>query len=41
LPFWIVRICLMLIFIAAFAWILSQVHSSDPDIKDLVQPGLA
>jgi hypothetical protein len=36
-PFWIVRICLMIFIIAAYAWTLRSLN----DIKDVVKPAIA
>jgi hypothetical protein len=40
-PFWIVRILLMLLFIAAFAWLLSYAKVGDKEIQDIVKPAIA
>ncbi|KAH7068700.1 hypothetical protein FB567DRAFT_248635 [Paraphoma chrysanthemicola] len=36
-PFWIVRICLMIFIIAAYAWTLRSLN----DIKDVIKPAIA
>jgi hypothetical protein len=37
IPFWIVRICLMLFIIAAYAWTLRHLN----EIQDVIQPAVA